>query len=132
MNVNDLDDLDKGIQVNESEMLGTFSSFKAVDCGETQSPASSRTAGSVLSRSGVWFHHLTGAGGFPVLSSASTIPNEEFQAQLMKSLAVNPHLPCVSSLGTASVVAAQNPGLQGAVATPFQLSSVKTTGKGCQ
>lgn len=128
MNAKDLDDLVKGIQVNQSEMLGSFSSFKALDSGETQSPASSRTGGSVLRRSGDWFHHLTGGGGFPTSSSTSTIPNRKFQTRLMKSPAVNPHLSafsCISSSGTASVVAAQNLWLQGAVATRLHASSVK-------
>lgn len=53
-----------------SQKCWVFSpSFKPLDSRETQSLASSRTGSSVLGWSGDWFHHLTGAGGLPVLSS---------------------------------------------------------------
>lgn len=70
-----------------------------------------------------------------MLSSTSTVPNQKFQTRLMTSLAVNPHFSAfsyISSSSTASVVAAQNLWLQGAVATRLHASSIKATDKGCQ
>ena len=130
-------------KLTSQKCWGLSPSLKPLDSRETQSLASSRTGGSVLGRSGDWFNHLTGVGGFPMPSSSLVfyIQNfkSKFQTQLMNITCYksSPGLwlsavSCISSSGTAPVVAAQNFCLQGAVATQVHFSNVKATGEGCQ
>lgn len=110
-------------KLTSQKCWGLSPSFKPLDSRETQSPASSRWE--VLYSEGVGTGLITslGLGAFPchlpVWSSTSRILNQKFQTQLMNITCYksSPGLwlsafSCISSSGTAPVVAAQNFWLQ--------------------
>lgn len=72
-------------KITRQKCRGFSPSFKRLDSKETQSPARSRTGGSVRRRSGDWFSHLTGIGGFLMPSSSLVFYFQNFKSEVSDS-----------------------------------------------